>query len=267
MYAKPQIVRMLNKLKRLEGMLHDRMFVKVGQVDMKAWATMEPLHSIPDRGLFEPCEKGSRWEQEGLYCWFEGCYEVPEHLAGKKLFIFPHIKGYEGFLWVNGRPYGNFTTKISMGAHGNHYCDLLTQGAAAGEKLDIVLEYYAHHQVMGVDAFENCNEFFEIRYDDVDICLKDELIYNFYFDLCIANQMAECLREDDSRKADVIRTLVQIHGMIDYDIELADPEQWRATVREAGLLLQRLLQDKNGPHVTYLGVTGHSHMDTACFGM
>lgn len=263
MYEKPQIVKLLKKLKRLEEMLRDRMFVKVGRVDMKVWTTQEPVHSIPNRKLFEPCEKGMRWEQEGLYCWFEGCYEVPENLAEQALYIFPHIVGYEGLLWVNGKPYGNFTSKISVGSHGNHYCDLLVKNAIAGEKIDIVLEYYAHHQVMGEDPFTNWEEVFEIQYDDVDICLKDELICNFYYDLLIVNQMAEYLPQDDFRKADAIRTLIQIHGMIDYDIMLADPEEWRISVQEADLLLQRFLQDKNGPHAAYAGLIGHSHMDTA----
>ena len=263
MYEKPQIEKLLKKLRRLENMLHDRMFVKAGQLEMKAWPTLEPLHSIPERGLFEPCNKGTRWEQEGLYCWFEGCYEVPEHLAGKELYIFPHIKGYEGLLWVNGRPYGNFSTKISMWANGNHYCDLLVKNAAAGEKIDVVLEFYTYHHVIGEDPFEDCRKEFVIQYDGVDICLKDEFICNFYYDLRIANQMAEFLPEDDSRRADVIRTLIRIHGMIEYDIDLAEPEQWRETAQEADRLLQHLLQDKNGKHVTYLGVTGHSHMDTA----
>lgn len=85
-------------------MLHGRLFVKVGQVEhMNAWTTTEPLHSIPDRTLFQPCEKGTRWEQEGLYAWFEGCYEVPVSLSGQDLFILPRIKAYEGLLWVNGK--------------------------------------------------------------------------------------------------------------------------------------------------------------------
>ena len=111
-------------------MLHGRLFVKVGQVEhMNAWTTTEPLHSIPDRTLFQPCEKGTRWEQEGLYAWFEGCYEVPVSLSGQDLLILPRIKAYEGLLWVNGKPYGNFASKIKVnfGGLGNHYCDLLVK--------------------------------------------------------------------------------------------------------------------------------------------
>ena len=51
--------------------------------------------------------------------------------------------------------------------------------------------------------------------------------------------------------------------LVDYDIDLAEPKQWRASVQEADILLQKLLQDKNGSRTMLFGVTGHSHMDTA----
>lgn len=45
--------------------------------------------------------------------------------SAERYFIRPHISGYEGTLWVDGVPYGNFSTKIVFTGHGNHYCDLL----------------------------------------------------------------------------------------------------------------------------------------------
>ena len=265
MYEKAQIVKLVKKLKRLEDMLHARLFVKVDQMDMKAYATMEPLCDIPDGKLFETCEKGKRWEQEGLYCWFKGQYQVPDHLAGKKLYILPHIYGYEALLWVNGVPCGNFASKIKVnfGGLGNHYCKMLVKEAEAGEMIDVALEYYAHHEIRGEDAFNEYHEVYEIIYDDVDICVKDELITSFYYHLRMANQMAECLPEDSMKKAEILRALVQVHGIIDYDIDLADPEEWREAAKKADALLQKLFDSKNGAHTVTLGLTGHSHMDTA----
>ncbi len=263
MYEKQQIVQLVRKLRRLEDMLHERMFVKVGEVDMKVYPTKESLYRIPDKALFEPCEKGTRWEEEGLYCWFEGCYQVPESLAGQTLHIYPHIDGYEGLLWVNGKPYGNFASKVIIINHGNHYCNMLTQNAVAGEKIDIALEYYSHHHVRGEDPFDNRSEVYEIQYNNVDICVKDELICNFYYDLHIVNQMMQYLEKDESRRAEVVRTLIQVHRMVDYDIDQADPEQWRNSVQEADKVLQKLLQDKNGSCAPHFGLVGHSHMDTA----
>lgn len=89
MYEETQMEKTFRKLKRLEEMLHDRMFIPVDQVEMSVWTTKKPVHEVPDRALFSPCEKGRKWLEEGLYCWFLGDYTIPEKLAGQTLFIFP----------------------------------------------------------------------------------------------------------------------------------------------------------------------------------
>ena len=122
MYTERQLDRMLGKLKRLEEMLEPRLFAAVDAVPLRAFQTDGRYHSVPEDGLFAPCEDGTVFEGEGIYCWFKGCYTVPEELDGKRLFICPHVQGYEGMLWVNGKPYGNFAAKIIENSHGNHYC-------------------------------------------------------------------------------------------------------------------------------------------------
>ena len=263
MYEEIQVEKILKKLQRLEKMLYARMFLPVDRVEMKAFVTREAMHKIPDEALFKTCEKGRRWFGEGLYCWFLGAYTVPEERAGQALYLFPKIRGYEGLLWVDGKPYGNFTSKEIENSYGYHYCDLLTKGKAAGERVEIALEYYSHHYVRGTQPFEESDEVFEITYNGADICVKDELICDFFYDLRIANQMAEFLPREQFRRADVVRTLIRIHRLVDYDMELADPAEWRASVREADALLKRILKDQNSPHAGFAGLIGHSHMDTA----
>lgn len=263
MYEEIQTKKILKKLQRLEKMLYARMFIPVDRVEMKAFVTREAMHRIPHESLFQPCREGSCWNGEGLYCWFLGSYTVPEERAGKELYLYPKIRGYEGLLWVDEKPYGNFTSKEIENSYGYHYCDFLTQGKAAGEKIGIAMEYYSHHYVRGTQPFEESDEKFEIVYDGVDVCMKDELIFDFFHDLRIANQMAEYLPRDQFRRADVVRTLIRIHQLVDYDIELADPSGWRSSVREADGLLRRMLQEQNGPHAGFAGLIGHSHMDTA----
>ena len=213
MYEEIQVEKILKKLQRLEKMLYARMFLPVDRVEMKAFVTREAMHKIPDEALFKTCEKGRRWFGEGLYCWFLGAYTVPEERAGQALYLFPKIRGYEGLLWVDGKPYGNFTSKEIENSYGYHYCDLLTKGKAAGERVEIALEYYSHHYVRGTQPFEESDEVFEIIYNGADICVKDELICDFFYDLRIANQMAEFLPRDQFRRADVVRTLQLTPGV------------------------------------------------------
>lgn len=264
MYTEKQLERMFGKLKRLEEMLEPKLFYTVDTVEMAAFHTDGSHHSVPEDSCFAPCRDGAVFEGEGTYCWFKGKYTVPEKLAGRTLFVYPKIEGYEGMLWVNEKPYGNFAAKYIYGSHGNHYCDMLVQNAQAGEDIRIAFEYYANHYIKGTQPFrEDEHRPFQIVYRPVDICLKDEELAEFYFDLKVANQMVEVLEKKSFRRADFTRALLEIHNLISYDFDNEEPEVFRAQIRQADWILKKVLAQKNAASAPYAGLIGHSHMDTA----
>ncbi len=264
MYTEKQLERMLEKLKRLEKMLGPKMFHTVATVPMKAFQTDGSYHDVPEDACFTACEDGTVFEGEGIYCWFKGAFTVPEELAGKTLFVYPKIRGYEGMLWVNGKPYGNFASKMIIHSHGNHYCDMLCKEAGSGETLEMAFEYYANHYIKGTQPFlVEAQKFYRIEYHPVDICLKDEEVAAFYFDLRIANQMVKVLEKKSFRRAAIVRAMLEIHNLISYDFENEDPEVFRMQIRRADAILKKVLQDKNAASAPYAGLIGHSHMDTA----
>ncbi len=271
MYTQKQTEQTLEKLKRLERMIEPHLFEKVDEVEMKGFQTAADQYSIPEEDCFSVCRKGTVYQGEGIYAWFRGKYQVPDKLAGNSLFIWPRIQGYEGMLWVNGVPYGNFASKFA----GSHYCDLLRKNVAGGEQIDIALEYYSGRYVIGTAPFEKGErQDFKIVYDGVDICLKREELAAFYFDLKIVNQMAapegsglygrqsvEGL--EPFRRAEAVRTLLEIHSFIYYDFEHVEPEVFMESIRRADVLLREFLSEPNGNSAPYVGLIGHSHMDTA----
>lgn len=264
MYTETQLKRMLEKLRRYEKMLEPKLFTVEDTVDMKAFLTDGSHHSVPEEKCFSECADGTVFEGEGIYCWFRGRYRVPESLEGKTLFVYPRIRGYEGMLWVDGKPYGNFAAKFIEHSHGNHYCDMLRQGARAGETIDIALEYYANHYIKGTQPFlVEAQKFYKIVYHPVDICLKDEELAEFYFDLRVANEMVRVLEDKSFRRADFVQALLEIHSFISYDIENQDPEVFREEIRRADRILKNVLKEKNSSSAPYAGLIGHSHMDTA----
>lgn len=260
MYTERQTEQTLAKLKRLEKMLEPHLFAKVDEMEMGAFQSGIGQHALPQESCFVPCEKGTVYPGEAVYVWFRGEYQVPDRLAGQTLFIWPRIEGHEGMLWVDGVPYGNFASKFA----GSHYCDLLRKDVKAGERIDIAMEYYSNHYVIGTQPFEKePRPDFKIVYDGVDICVKREELAAFYFDLRIANQMAEAEDMDRFRRAEVVRTLLEIHSFIYYDFEHVAPETFMEGVRRAEGMLRKLLSEKNGASAPYVGLIGHSHMDTA----
>ena len=142
MLAERQTERMLSKLKRFETILDPMLFRKVIKLDkVLAFETQERFYEIPDDSLFAPVESGWIWGAEESFCWFKAEFTVPEELEGENLFVMPHTEGYETLLWVNGKPFGTFATKIVFTGHGNHYCDLLKMNVKAGEKLECTVMY------------------------------------------------------------------------------------------------------------------------------
>ena len=142
MLTSQQIDRMLGKLKRFETILDPLLFKKVAKIDsVKAYETFDRLYEIPADDKYTEANAGEYiWGDNESFCWFKTDFTVPAELDGKNLFIMPHTEGYETLLWVNGKPFGTFATKIVFTGHGNHYCDLLKQNVTAGEKIDIALE-------------------------------------------------------------------------------------------------------------------------------
>ena len=264
MYTEKQLERMLGKLYRLERMLEPKLFYTVGNVPVKAFQTDGSHHDVPEDSCFSECEDGAVFEGRGIYCWFKGSYTVPEELDGKRLFVYPKIKGYEGMMWVNGKPYGNYASKMIVHSHGNHYCDMLCKEAKAGETVELAFEYYANHYIKGTQPFlVEAQKEYRIEYHSVDICLKDEELAEFYFDLRTANQMVKVLEKKDFRRAAFVRAMLEIHNLISYDFENEVPEVFREQIRRADVILKKVMQEKNASSAPYAGLIGHSHMDTA----
>ncbi len=266
MLAEKQIERMLDKLKRFETTLNPMLFKKVEGIDsVLAYETLDRLYEIPDNSLMSPVDKGWIWGSEESFCWFKTEFTVPDELDGKDLFVMPHTEGYETLLWVNGKPFGTFCTKIVFTGHGNHYCDLLKMNAKAGEKIEIALEVYSGHTHLGTQPFETNRLIKEYRYHfgGIDICLKDELINDFYFDLKVINELAETLPESSFRRGDLINALYEVHKRIYYAPEDVDEETFRAALKSAQPFLKEMLAVKNGPEAAEVGIIGHSHLDTA----
>lgn len=265
MLTDKQIKRLYSKLKRFEDTLEPMIFTKVGEVGAKAYETDERLYDIPDDSLFAPAPKGEfTWGGEETFCWFKTDYTVPAELAGKDLFIKPYTKGYETLLWVNGKPFGTFNTKIVFTGHGNHYCDLLKQNVTAGEKIDIAMEVYSGHAYKGCSPLEERPLLsYNYTFDGIDICVKDYEIQEFYFDLKTINEIFEVLPDDSFRKGEIANAYYEMHKVLLYAYDDTDDETFRLALSQAKPFLKEVLAVKNGPDAPSAAVLGHSHMDTA----
>lgn len=260
-----QNTRMLGKLVRLEQTLEPYIFTRIDEVTVKRFETKEQYHQIPqDDSLYTETRQGDTWGGEGVYCWFRGKVRIPEAYRGQNIYVQPIVGGYEGMLWINGIPSGTFATKIVQTGHGNHYCDLLVMNADPDKEIDLSMEFYAGHYIIGTQPFETIHKSdFRYTYDAVHICIKNQDIADFIFDLRTLNQMVQKLDHLSFRRADIINCLTEVHKTVYYAVEDADESVWRPALAKAREIMRPMLEARNSDSAPTAGIVGHSHMDTA----
>lgn len=264
MRTEKSVNQTLVKLKRLQSTLEQRIFRSVGTIGVRLYETAEPLHAVPAEGNFTALPQGGRWGGEGVYGWFRGSYTVPQELNGQTLYLYPRIGGYEATLWLDGKIHSNFANKILVGSHGNHYCNRFIKNAKAGQQVDIALEYYAFHDMPGTQPLTNESyEDYTYPIGPVEVCLRDDELMSFLFDLRTLTTLVDALPESSFRRADVLYSLTKVHSLIYYDPDKATDGEFRGAIQEVWPLVREQLQKKNGSTAPYVGLTGHSHMDTA----
>ncbi len=264
MLNQAQIERMVSKLNRFSDMIEPHIFCKVGELQNVEYCHVkERYHSVPELP-FTKAEPGMTWQGNTTYCWFKGDYVPTAADDGKTLFIRPNVGCYEGMLFVDGVPFGVFSTKIQYQGHGNHYADLLKYHAAAGEKIDVAIEYYAGHPSYGTSPEDQINERNNLYYYyGADICVKDYAVQDFYFDLKTVLSLRGALPDDSFRKGELNTALLEVFRRLTLAVEDQPWETVRASMLEASPVLKEALSKKNGDDAAEAGIIGHSHMDTA----
>ena len=251
----------LGKMKRLGDMLYNRLFTPVGTAHVSGlYQTATPMHRIPDDGCFTPADGLAVWGGDGVYGWFRAAYTVPPELDGKALFLYPRMGYYEGTLWVNGRIHSNYAAKEVVFSHGNHYCNRFTPCAHVGEQFRFDLECYAYHDMPGTSPFSDEQRSFRYPMGDMDVCLRDDELMAFLFDLRVLLSLRDTLDERSFRRAEVENALYQAHLHLLYD---PDEPDFRQGLRDAHPYLKDALSKHNGDTAPTVSLVGHSHMDTA----
>lgn len=264
MLASNSMQKTLEKLNRLTGMLQERLFVPIGQAQgLRLYQTTTPLHEIPEEGLYQEIPENRIWGGDGVYGWFRCSYTVPEEYDGKALYLYNHIGAYEGTLWVNGCIHSNYAAKYVEQTHGNHYCNRITAAAKAGETFEFALECYSYHDMPGTQPFENEVHDYNYTIGSLDVCLRDDELMEFLFDLKTLISLRNSLPDNSFRKAEVDQALLQVHRTLYYSPDACTDEEFRGKLREASPYLKEQLAKKNSGSAPWVGLIGHSHMDTA----
>ena len=256
-----QTERTIGKFKQFQKILEAKMFVTKDSMKMEMQTTHESLHHPPQAG-YTPAIEGQPWGQEWQYCWLKGQYTVPEELHGRQIFLRTTTTFREALIFVEGTPYGIFTQNLNH-SHGKHYCSMIDSSAMAGKCINLAIEAYAGHNIVGTQPFSAEPQLdFKYNIGQFLICVKDELICDAYFTIRMVNELVEATK-DDFRRAELINAINEAHAIIYYSQDHVDEELFRSSLSQVTQLLKKYLQTPNGENPPMVGIIGHSHLDTA----
>lgn len=261
--------RMCRKLEQVNRIYAQMMYEKVDEIgNLMHLETKEHLRQAPTEGL-TPLANGTTWGGEYMNMWIVGSYTVPQHLDGKSLWLIPHTDAYETLYFRNGQPDGIFNSKGDyMGIM--HSVQPLTVKATAGETVDVALECYAGHFQVDDNPYNYYGQKnptggdYRRHFSSLDVCVVNEEIYDFVFNLNITTQMAQRLDGDNFVRSRARTACEQVFAaVIQYPDHYASDKIQASVVKCNAIMKDFLKKTHSDESRGKVGIIGSSHLDTA----
>ncbi len=249
--------RTLAKLEKIEQLYADLRFETIAPVPVQICETTEYLRAEPgnDAGWTD-APPGTRWGGSWVTAWFRGDITLPEECAGAKVFVRAKTDGETLFV-VDGRHQGVFD--------GNHPLVCMTTQGEAGKTYHLAFEAYAGHTFPGTQPYDSGPVVGDKSktFGGIEVCLEREDVSAFVADLRVLRQLTQTLDDNSLRKGKIVPALAQVFATVDAMPSESGEASWRPKLASAREIMQPLLELHNGPTTPWIGLVGHSHIDTA----
>ncbi|MCR5781397.1 MAG: hypothetical protein K6G90_01535, partial [Clostridia bacterium] len=259
--------RLCEKFREMTAVYEKLLYTPVGTVsDFYGLQTKEHFRSVPESG-FEPIAPGTSWGGAWQNLWVKCAYTVPEEAEGKKLYILSSCGGREQLQFIDGVPKGIYNSGAHRTLGDNHDAQYLGIGRADRE-YELAFECYAGHFDVDTDPYNNYDypdipmPEFRHTFGGVKVCTRDDELYTLLYDIrelinlsraghipFVAGKAKQALR-----RIDETIVLYPKH---------ASPEAVRAGIRKSLDISRPFFTGGNSRVFGRVGITGHSHMDTA----
>lgn len=254
--------RVRPKLEKALERYHTLVYEAVADVPMQMAETQEHLRSprqAADKLQWRDAEKDSKWGKPWNSAWFRGVATLPEACEGREVFVGAKISGVERLLFVSEVAAGLLDSYEAGDAVPNHPVARACASGKTGQKLDIAIEAYAGHPANK----DQLGEKYEQTFTRVQILLRRDDVKDFYLDLRTLLSLTGYLDQNSLRYNKIMVGFEEVYKILpQIPAEVAE-DQWRPAVNKAREILRPLLEAKNGDTMPFIGLTGHSHLDTA----
>ncbi len=220
--------------------------------------TREHFRQVPpgSAGLrWKRVPAGATWGGSWITGWFRSSARLPASCRNQRVYLRAATGAPEGLLIVDGEHRGVFDP--------NHPIVMLTGNGNTRRQYQIAIEAHAGHPCIGTQPDEEDTSDHRRVFEGFEILLQREDVVGFVFDLQCLLQLAGVLDENSLRRNRILTGLTQVWQVIDAMPAETSLDSWRPKLRAARGVMQPLLAARNGDSAPFMGIVGHSHIDTA----
>ena len=247
-----------NKLERIAERYVPYCFEPIAEVLVDYAQTREHFRDLPSRsdGLtWKRARRGTRWGGPWVSAWFRGRVKLPSGCRGRRVFVRASTGAHEALFLVDGEHRGAFDAE--------HPVVMMTGRGVAGRSYQIAIEAHAGSPCVGTQPGDTWTSDFKHTFEKVEVLLPRNDVIAFVFDLKVLLQLAGALDENSLRRNRILAGLSDVHRLVAAMPDERPEENWRNALAEARPLMRPLLAARNGDTAPFIGVIGHSHIDTA----
>ncbi len=241
-----------NQLKVILNEIEQAIYTPVGQLDVQAWCTSEPLPFAQRyNGAARTLQVGDKWGDLFDCAWFHFTGQVPPEAEGKKVVLLLDVNGELCVVNEYGMALQGLTTVASgydfrLGRPGKRvlaYADC----ARVGDRISVWADGGCN------DLFGNLQGGGALRQATIAVC--DEGIRAFYYDWEVLLDLLDVLPPDSAQYHQTVCVLNDAATVL---------SQGHSTrVREARRMLAQVLGKRGGDPWLRISAVGHSHIDLA----
>ena len=247
--------QIFGKLEQIEKRYNDLRYEIICGIDLEYCQFFDRHYRrAPEDASYAKALPGMKWGGNWITAWFRGTVSIPRD--ADRVFV-KAANGGECLFVVNGRYMGVFDS--------NHPVVMAAENVRKGDLLAIEIEAYSGHYDPGVHPTDRMTvpEDGCRTYEGAELLTERRDVSEFVFDFMTLRLLLKAMDPDSLRRNVILRDLIKVYNTVDMYPGETGEASWRPKLKEADKILKELLAAKNGTTSPFMGITGHSHMDTA----